>query len=59
MEGIFKRTNEPKLAIEIPTEKAKNKENNTLNNTKGFFQMMVKNPMNFSRNKSIKVKIII
>ena len=54
MHGILSLTKEPKLEVAIPTEKAKNKEYNTENNSKGFFPINWKKPRNFNLiNKNI------
>ena len=54
MQGIFNRTREPKLDVAIPTEKAKNNENETANKSKGSWRMNEKKPKNFKRtNKNI------
>lgn len=52
--GSLNLTKEPKLATVNPTEKAKNKENNILNNNNGFFHIKMKKPLTFSLiNKNI------
>ena len=58
MHGIFNRTNEPKLEVAKPTEKAKNKANRTENSNNGFSPIKLKKPITFNLiNKKI-VKII-
>ena len=56
MHGIFNRTNEPKLEVAKPTEKAKNKANRTENSNNGFSPIKLKKPKTFSFNNKNTVK---
>ena len=49
-------TKEPKLATVNPTEKAKNKENNIENKSKGFCLIKTKKPNTFKRHNKKVVK---
>ena len=48
MQGIFKRTNAPKFAIETPTDKAKNMANVNEKSTKELALINLKKPKNFN-----------
>lgn len=48
MQGILRRTKEPKLEVAKPTENAKNKEKITENNNNGFSPSKAKKPKNFN-----------
>ncbi len=48
MQGIFNRTNVPKLDTDIPTEKAKKSANNKENSNNGFSPITLKKPKNFN-----------